>query len=493
MFIPAILILAGQKTYGRNKHNVPIYKCIPDDLELGPMLVPYKLKTMGFSKVFVNLYVVVTRKDEKHGVLANVVGPVDSLDAFYEYQIICKKLNVSLNQLTRTINQKKINQHLTFTKDWKTQYGIQDCTSTMVYTIDPSGCADFDDAFSIKHDASQCILTVYIANVPVILDTYSLWQSLSDRVATIYLPGGVKRPMLPPILSEGLCSLKAGQDRVAFAMEFSLSASSSNLIYVRHFNCIVNVNRNFVYEEPDLLQNPSYQLLQQNCKEIKDSHDMVAHMMLAMNAQSGKLLMDKHCGIFRTVTKDTDAVTKDKDTDAVTKDTDAVAKFISNWKCMHGQYTAYNADTATQYHHAALNLDAYAHITSPIRRLVDTINMSLLSLPLINVGLYETWLDRMDHLNKQMKAVQKVQNTCMLLEKVTNCPELLKQHFTGHVFDSDSSSSSQVMVYIPELNITSKFTAAKDMTATVKGQGQFKVFLFSDEFNIPKKIRIMQI
>lgn len=493
MSIPAILILAGEKTYGRTKQNVLIYKCIPDNHEISPMLVPYKMKTMGFSKVFSNLYVIIARKhenNEKYGVLTNVIGPVNCLNSFYEYQIICKQLNISLTQLTKSINKQKINQNITFTKEWKTKYSIQDCLSDIVYTIDPSGCADFDDAFSIKvNEENQCILTIYIANVPVILDTYSLWQTLSDRVATIYLPQGLKRSMLPPILSEGLCSLKSGEDRVAFAMEFRLD-SASILAYTRHFNCIINVNRNFVYEEPCLLQNSNYQLLQRMLPHIKDTHEMVAHMMLAMNAESAKLLINKECGIFRTVTR-----TASKDTNV--KYTDEISKYISNWKCMHGQYTGYNPDTTTSYHHAALNLDAYAHITSPIRRLVDTINMSLLSLNLdLTNGLYEKWLNHIDHLNKQMKSVQKVQNICTLLEKVTNNPDILHQSFTGYIFSNCNNNNNYNIVYIPELNITSKFTVLQDKFVDLtkpQSQDQFKIFLFSDEFNILKKIRIMQI
>ena len=54
--IPAVLILADNKTYGRHPvNNKLMYKCIPDDIRLPAFLVPYELKHVGFSKVFVNL------------------------------------------------------------------------------------------------------------------------------------------------------------------------------------------------------------------------------------------------------------------------------------------------------------------------------------------------------------------------------------------------------------------------------------------------------
>ena len=63
--IPGVLVLAGNKTYGR-QHKLNegqtytkkrseinggklLYKCIPDDMRLPAFLVPYEIKNMGFS------------------------------------------------------------------------------------------------------------------------------------------------------------------------------------------------------------------------------------------------------------------------------------------------------------------------------------------------------------------------------------------------------------------------------------------------------------
>lgn len=501
--IPGILLLAGQKTFGRNKSNVPIYKFIPNNTELNPLLVPYKMKTMGFSKVFSNLFVLVIANANdslgKYGTLTNVIGQVDDLASFYDYQIICKNLNISLSNLTKAIIQQKITpnlfSNLSNKEDWMQKYSIQDkLNNAVVWTIDPHGCADFDDAYSISYDieTSASTLTIYIANVPIILDSFSLWDKLSERVATIYLPAS-KRPMLPTILSEGLCSLKAGTERVAFAMEFSISKDSDIPTFIRHYNCLVNVRRNFIYEEPDLLLNADYQRLKSIISKPNDgsfdSHDVVAKMMIWMNAQSAQLLIEKTQGILRTVVK-----TENNNESA---DLSPMAQQIHHWKCMHGEYVLINAGAT--YRHSALELDAYAHITSPIRRLVDVINMSLLCFENLEAkSIYSLWSGKMDELNIRMKGIQKVQNTCTLLEKITTSPELLSQTLEGFVFD-------ETMVYIPTLKITSKFTSEKTETDEVvvvvddnvddleKNKKLFKIFLFSDEHNIPKKIRIMQV
>jgi hypothetical protein len=530
--IPAILLLAGQKTYGRTKSKVPIYKCVPNDPELLPMLVPYKMKSVGFTKVFSNLYVLIrieNQEDEKKeeegtlardkgtqmrdkGILSNVIGPTDDVNAFYEYQIICKNLNISLTALTKTLIRQKITPELIVNDAWIAKYQIQNALKKDVYTIDPAGCKDFDDAFSVyKTDNGETILTIYIANVPVILDTLNLWNQLSERVATIYLPN-TKRPMLPPILSEGLCSLKAGQDRVTFAMEFSLSVCGV-MTYLTHYNCLVNVRRNFVYEEKALLQNEDYQLLKRmfsNCdnshgadcltanSQTVDSHTIVESMMIGMNAQSAALLIQKQCGIFRTVTKKEETeITNEMSAPYDQKDSqgesDAIQKHIYNWKCMHGQYVMFNSSDTTSFHHATLNLDAYAHVTSPIRRLVDVVNMSMLCLDnmpfLFGEGCTAAWLNQ---LNEQMTAIRRVQNTCNLLDTITNTPFITEEEFDGHVFDEN-------MVYIPKLNLTTKFTAPIEKQQIESGKlsaennGKFRLFLFSDEHALYKKVRIMRI
>ena len=69
----------------------------PDDMRLPAFLVPYEIKNVGFSKVFVNLYATFSFVDwndkHPHGILTNVIGSVDVLDNFYEYQLHCKSLN----------------------------------------------------------------------------------------------------------------------------------------------------------------------------------------------------------------------------------------------------------------------------------------------------------------------------------------------------------------------------------------------------------------
>ena len=90
--IPGVLMLVDNKTYGRettSKKGRLLYKCIPDDMRIPIFLVPYEIKNMGFSKVFINRYVTIRYNswDNKHPTakLSQNIGPVDVLYNFYEY------------------------------------------------------------------------------------------------------------------------------------------------------------------------------------------------------------------------------------------------------------------------------------------------------------------------------------------------------------------------------------------------------------------------
>ena len=242
--MPAVLILAGNKTYGRQnkmkegktytkKHSDMaggklLYKCIPDDMRLPSFLVPYEIKNMGFSKVFKNLYVTIVfdQWEDKHprAKLDNVIGPVDILDNFYEYQLYCKSLNASIQKFQKDTSKALESKcHDGIIDIVKQKYpSVEDRTDQKMWhiiTIDPPKSVDFDDGFSIieLEDGIQQ-LSIYISNVTIWMDVLNLWDSFSRRISTIYLPDK-KRPMLPTILSDCLCSLQENVIRIAFVMD----------------------------------------------------------------------------------------------------------------------------------------------------------------------------------------------------------------------------------------------------------------------------------
>ena len=218
-FISGVLVLMGNKTYGKFK-NKYFYRCIPDDKRLPEFLIPYKVK-VKFQKHQVNKYVVFKfsswRKKHPVGKIQNTIGNVDELSSFYEYQMYCNSLYASISNLTsQTKKMLKLHSEEYYREKIMQKYKIIDRTEWDIITVDSEGSKDLDDAFGYKEiDDLTSMVSIYISNVVFWFDVLDLWSSFNDRIATIYLPDR-KRPMLPTCLADCLCSLIENKKRFAF-------------------------------------------------------------------------------------------------------------------------------------------------------------------------------------------------------------------------------------------------------------------------------------
>jgi hypothetical protein len=415
--LAGILMLENNKTYGRtaNKKRL-LYKCIPDDKQLPAFLVPYDI-SVGFNKIYKNKYVVFKydnwNDQHPHGVLLEVLGNVGDLDIFYEYQLYCKSLHVSLTQFTNKAREqlrKKTNEEYIDQILSNPDYHIEDRRHiTNIITIDPVNSMDLDDAFSIetidtnmtyqtdlfdskshlykrKHSEyfhenesyeKQYKLTIYIANVYFWLETLGLWKSFSSRVSTIYLPDR-RRPMLPTILSDSLCSLQEGQPRFAFAMDVYIS-ERGDIYAVDYKNVIIHVKKNYRYEEPELIyKNVDYKILADITKKldhsVTDSHDVVAYWMVKMNIECGNYMARNHIGIFRM------ANYIEPIDESFQKDISMlglpVQRVIKMWNNISGKYMVYAENSKMEHEimktaELFANHESYSQISRFIKSIMD--------------------------------------------------------------------------------------------------------------------------
>lgn len=101
--------------------------------------------------------------------------------------------------------------------------GREDCRNTLVITIDPDDARDFDDAIHVETTRDDWKLTVHIADVShYVLPGTPLDAEALKRGNSVYLPDRVI-PMLPEALSNGLCSLRPDEDRLAFTAFLQIS------------------------------------------------------------------------------------------------------------------------------------------------------------------------------------------------------------------------------------------------------------------------------
>ena len=96
--------------------------------------------------------------------------------------------------------------------------GRVDLREELSFTIDPETAKDFDDALTITEDRAY----VHIADVSYFVPAGSpLDRGAQERAFSVYVPGLVS-PMLPPELSEELCSLRPNTDRLCLTVEVPL-------------------------------------------------------------------------------------------------------------------------------------------------------------------------------------------------------------------------------------------------------------------------------
>ena len=501
--IPGILVLADNKTYGRYNKNKFLYKCIPDDKRLPIFLIPHKV-ALGFNKKLINKYIIFKflKWVGKHpqGTIIQVLGKVDTLEPFYEYQLYCKSLYASIQNFTKkTMRALKTKSEQHYIDMIIGENKIEDRREYRIVTIDPKTTKDYDDAFGIRSlDEKHWQLSIYISNVSLWMNCMDLWSSFSRRIATIYLPDR-RRPMLPTILSDALCSLQAKRSRFAFTLDICINKDTYKIEKTSYTNTCVRVERNYSYDEPDMLVDKDYKLilsiikkLNRRCKYvdgIDNSHDVIAYLMILMNFLSAKEMQKHQTGLYRAV-----VMQQVKPIPGTIPE--SVKKFLRGWMSSGGKYVDYEHIEG----HALLNLEAYVHITSPIRRLVDLLNMINLQDKL-NIcpyneksqGFYERWVNELEYINTTMRAIRKVQNDSSLLAICFQEPERLKKIYQGFVFERIERNDGlyQYLVYLSELKMMNRITIRHSLEN--RSMHDFKIYLFMDEDRLKQKIRLEYI
>lgn len=139
---------------------------------------------------------------------------------------------------------EKVREEIT-DEDLKNRLDIRDKN---VFTIDPVDAKDFDDALSIEMVNGGYKIGVHIADVShYVPENSALDKEARKRATSVYLVDRVI-PMLPSRLSEKVCSLNPGVDRMAFSVFFNITKSGEVKKFEFH-KTVIHSKRRFTYED----------------------------------------------------------------------------------------------------------------------------------------------------------------------------------------------------------------------------------------------------
>ncbi len=215
-----ILERAHDTIVGTLQRSRNFYYVVPDD----PRFVhdiyvhPERDQRPGTSanvgdKVVVRLDAWESRHVNPEGEIIEVLGPastpgVDILSIIRKYHLPTEFPKDVLDQAERISEQI----------DSRQLEGREDLRKEFIVTIDPDDARDFDDAIQVEKTDSGWRLGVHIADVATYVEPGgALDREARRRGNSVYLPDRVI-PMLPERLSNGVCSLNPGVDRLTHSV-----------------------------------------------------------------------------------------------------------------------------------------------------------------------------------------------------------------------------------------------------------------------------------
>lgn len=171
----------------------------------------------------------------------------------------------------------------------------RDFREVTTFTIDPDDAKDFDDALSVKFlENDQVEVGIHIADVShYIQEGDVIDEEAVKRATSVYLVDRVV-PMLPEVLSNGLCSLRPNEEKLCFSAVFVMDFNGK--VKSEWFGrTVIESDRRFTYEEAQAIiegEKGDYD------KEILLLNDM-AKKMRKKRVESGAIEFGGHEVKFR--------------------------------------------------------------------------------------------------------------------------------------------------------------------------------------------------
>ena len=225
---------------------------LPDNERLpGPIKLPGKTKVKDSERAAVKVVSYGSLSAPPLGTLAADFGPMGSrwaaVEAILYQQGVEREFPDEVTEEAGAIPQSV---------DPQAMEGRLDLREELIITIDGAATKDIDDAVSLKKEGDHWPLGVHIADVShYVLPGSALDDEAFSRGTSVYFADQVV-PMLPVALSNGICSLNPGVERLALSCRMTLDKTGEVISHTIAASVIRSAEK-MTYEDCNLLLDDS--------------------------------------------------------------------------------------------------------------------------------------------------------------------------------------------------------------------------------------------
>ncbi len=469
-YIVGILDIKSKIKYGKY-NNKMLYLFRPTNKNINNFYIPYSLKTESR-----NIYVIIQFKEWKTtdklplGTLIEVIGEIGNIDNEYEHL----RVYYNIKNNTFKLNNDKIKIDKKLIDDLQLNNVIPEYN---VFSIDPKGSLDIDDAFHYSEiDDITFEFGIHIAS------PYQFFKNnirdILERVSTVYLPNK-KYNMLPNIYADNLISLLEKQNRYALSIILQINKITYKVNNIDIKQTIVKNIKNYTYE--NYTDKKIMEITTNFFGKQIDTHTMVEEWMIYGNKIIAEYLIKLNLSntIIRS-NKETEQFENNEN------DIDLELKLYLNIKKETGAlYELY--DEKIEQRHSKMNNEYYTHFTSPIRRAID----------LYIHGLIITKSDIMDKLELQ-KYIDKINEFTRNNRRFSR--NIRRLEFLNNIKLNNESGNiitdgyiikiteNKLKIYIPEYNLEENIIIIPDKfkeIANIKLEYNYNQNIINIKYNIP--------
>jgi exoribonuclease R len=395
-----------------------------------------------------NHYAIVTflRRDETKsklpfGQLVRLIGPCNDLNSIYEAIIYKNNLTTVVAKWNRV------------PKELVVPVNRKDITGSYVFSVDPVGCEDIDDALSVVKGELSWTVGIHIADVSTYFEMYDIQIK---NYGSIYAPHHTYN-MIPDNFAKSVCSLKPLEEpRFTFSVFIEISSVDCSIQKYWFEKTLVRSAKAYNYDElqelidsrklgKDSAESLLYDIgktLGGRTAAVYDTHKMIENYMLLANRLVGQYLY-QHAPANTTIFR----VHEQKQV-SVSPNTN-VTKEIWNLLTLLESNAATYATEGTTYYHSGLCIDHYTHFTSPIRRYVDVYIHKLLYAVLSGTKI--PLLPDVKMINEHEKNVKKAQREFTKLKLVVKADKTEQDAVV--MYFSVNVTNNRMCLYFPSLKI----------------------------------------